>query len=71
LLYGPNTDKLLLKLQLTSEENVSRHVQMLDILNTFCAQTLANLFAFFMCFWFKWLLSIVSAFFAVLMLDGR
>jgi len=44
LRYGPISDMLLLTLQLTSEENVSRHVsvQMLDILNTFCEQTLAN-----------------------------
>jgi len=43
LRYGPISDKLL-TLQLTSEESVSRHVsvQMVDILNTFCEQTLAN-----------------------------
>ena len=42
--YGPISDKLLLTLQLTSEESVSRHVsvQIVDILNTFCEQTLAN-----------------------------
>ena len=42
--YGPISDRTLLTLQLTSEESVSRHVsvQMVDILNTFCEQTLAN-----------------------------
>jgi len=41
LRYGPISDKLLLTLQLTSEESISRHVSvpMLDILNTFCEQT--------------------------------
>jgi len=36
-------------------------------LNTFCEQTLANNlhFWFFMCFWFKWLLSVVSDFYCV------
>jgi len=44
LRYGPISDKLLLTLQLTSEGKVSRHVsvQMVDTLNTFCEQTLAN-----------------------------
>jgi len=38
------SNRTLLILQLTIEENVSRHVsvQMVDILNTFCEQTLAN-----------------------------
>jgi len=42
--YGPISDRTLLTLQLTSEESVFRHVsvQMVDILNTFCKQTLAN-----------------------------
>jgi len=37
-----------LTLQLTSAESVSRHVsmQMVDILNTFCEQTLANICIF-------------------------
>ena len=34
-------------------------------LNTFCEQTLANNLHFFMCFWFKWLLSIMSYFYCV------
>jgi len=61
---GPIANKLLLTLQLNSEENVSRHVsvEMVDILNTLCEQTLANNLHFFMCFWFQWLLSIASAF---------
>jgi len=44
LRYGPISDRPLLTLQLTSEESVSRHVsvQMVNILNTFCEQTLAN-----------------------------
>jgi len=44
LWYGPISKRSLLTLQLTSEEGVSRHVsvQMVDILNTFCEQTLAN-----------------------------
>ena len=42
--YGPISDRSLLTLQLTSEESVSRHVsvQMVNILNTFCEQSLAN-----------------------------
>jgi len=37
----------IITLQLTSAESVSRHVmQMVDILNTFCAQTLANICIF-------------------------
>jgi len=66
MLYGPISDKLLMTLQLTSEESVSRHVsvQMVDILNTFCEQTLANSLHFLV-FWFKWRLSIVSAFHSV------
>jgi len=39
-------------------------------LNIFCKQTLANNLQFFVSFWFKWLISIVSDF-SVLMLDGR
>jgi len=44
LRYGLISDRSLLTLQLTSEESVSRHVsmQMVDMLNTFCEQTLAN-----------------------------
>jgi len=44
LWYGPISDRSLLTLQSTSEESVSRHVsvQMVNILNTFCEQTLAN-----------------------------
>jgi len=40
----PISNRTLLTLQLTSEESVSRHVSglMVDILNTFCEQTLAN-----------------------------
>ena len=40
----PDFRQVLLTLQLTSEESVSRHVsvQMVDILNTFYEQTLAN-----------------------------
>ena len=42
--YGPIPDRSLLTLQLASEESVSRHmsVQMVDILNAFCEQILAN-----------------------------
>jgi len=66
LQYGPTFDRSLLTLQLTNEESVSRNVsvQTMDILNTVCEQTLANDLHFFMCFWFKWLLSIVSAFYS-------
>ena len=39
-IYGPISDRLLLTLQLISEESV--YVQMVDILNIFCEQTLAN-----------------------------
>jgi len=44
-------------------ESVYRHVfvQIVDILNTFCEQTCKQ-FAFFMCCWFKRLLSTVSDF---------
>jgi len=44
LRYGPTSDRSSLTLQLTSAESVSRHVsvQIVDILNTFCEQTLAN-----------------------------
>jgi len=34
-------------------------------LNTFCGQTLANNLHFFVCVWFKWLLSIVPDFYCV------
>jgi len=40
-------------------------VQMADILNTFYEQILANNLHFSMCFWFKWVLSIVSDFYCV------
>jgi len=68
LRYGPISDKFLLTLQLTSEEKVSRHksVQMVDILNTCCEQTLA---------FHVFLVRVASIyhvrFFAVLMLDGQ
>jgi len=64
LRYGPISDRPLLILQLTSEESVSRQVsvQMVNILNTFCEQTLASNLHFHVFFWLRWLLSIVSAF---------
>jgi len=42
--YGPTSSRSLLTLQLTSEESACRHVSMpmVDILNTFCEQTLVN-----------------------------
>jgi len=65
--YGPISNRLLLTLQLASEESVSTHVsvQMVDILNIFVEKNSCKQLAFFMCFWFKWLLSIVSAFYRV------
>jgi len=69
--YGPISDKLLLTLHLTSEENVSRYVsvQIVDILNTFCEQTLA------ICIFHVFLVQVASnhrvSFFVVFMLDGR
>jgi len=48
----PISDSTLLTLQLTSEESVFRHVsvQTVDILNTFCEQTLADNLHFFRVF---------------------
>jgi len=60
-------------LQLTSEENVSRHVsvQMVDILNIFVDKLLQTICIFHVDF----LVQVASihriSFFAVLMLDGR
>ena len=44
LQYGPISSRILLTLQLSSEESAFRlvSVQMVDILNTFCEQTLAK-----------------------------
>jgi len=39
-------------------------MQMVDILNIFVNKLLQKI-CIFMCFWFKWLLSIVSAFYCV------
>ena len=70
--FGPISDRSLLTLQLTSEESVSIHVsvQMVDILNTFCEQTLGNNLIFHV-----FLVQLASihrvSFFTVLMLDGR
>jgi len=72
LRYGPISDRTLLTLQLTSEESVSMHVsvQMVDILNTFCEQTLANNLHFSCVFVQLASIHRVS-FFTVLILDGR
>jgi len=42
--FGPISGSMLLTLQLTIGESVCRHLsmQMVDMLNTFCEQTLAN-----------------------------
>ena len=69
--YGPISNRSLLTLQLTSEESVSGRVsvQMVDILNIFVNKLLQK-FEFFMCFSFKWLLSMECQLFTVLMFDG-
>jgi len=58
-------------LQLTSEESISRHVsvQMVDILNTFCEQTLANSLHFSCAFASSGFCPSCQLF-TVLMLDG-
>jgi len=66
-ILGAISYRILSTLQLTSGESISsRHVsvQMVDILNTFCEQTLANNLHF-SCLWFKWLLPMVSDFYCV------
>jgi len=57
---------------LTSEESVSRHVsvQMVNILNTFCEQTLANKLHFSCVFGSNGFYQSCQLF-TVLMLDGR
>jgi len=72
LRYGQISDRSLLSLQLTSEESVSRHVsvQMLDILNTVCEQTLADN-SHFSCVFGSSGFYPSCQLFAVSMLDGR
>jgi len=69
---GPISNKLLLTLQLTSEESVPRHVsvQMVDTLNTFCEQTYKQ-FEFFSCVFGSSGVYPSCQLFTVLMLDGR
>jgi len=71
LRYGPISDRSLLTLQLTSEESVSRRVsvQMVDILNTVCEQTLANNLHF-SCVFGSSGFYLLCQLFTVLMLDG-
>ena len=69
---GPIANKLLLTLQLNSEENVSRRVsvQIVDILNIFfCEQTLANNLHFSCVFGLSGFYPSCQLF-TVLMLDG-
>jgi len=72
LQYGPISDRSLLTLQLTSEESISRHVsvQMVDILNTFCEQTLGNNLHFSCVFGSNGFYPSCQLF-TVLMLDGQ